>query len=82
MSAMVADQVQVVTGCQRFVHAAGPVPGQPFQRILELGVGVMPVHTADWIRLMTAAARRLARKLPANSQVTSAMAIGRSWYSI
>ena len=37
---------------------------------------------ADWIRLMAAAARWPARRLPANSQLLRPMAMGRIWFSI
>ncbi len=29
---------------QQLLHPAGPVRGQPRQHILEIGIGVMPVH--------------------------------------
>ncbi len=40
-----------------------------------------PFSLADWIRLMTAAARCPARRLPANSQLFRPMAIGRMRFS-
>lgn len=44
--------------------------------------GSCPFMRADWIRLMTAAARWPARKLPANSQWLRPMAMGRIWFLI
>lgn len=41
-----------------------------------------PLMRADWIKLMTAAARWPARRLPAKSQLFRPMAIGRIWFSI
>lgn len=44
--------------------------------------GSCPLMRADWMRLMTAAARWPARRLPAKSQLLRPIAIGRIWFSI
>ena len=44
--------------------------------------GSCPFMRAEWIKLITAAARWPARKLPANSQLLRPMAMGRIWFSI
>ena len=61
------------------------VLGLPWQRLEHMPVSYThldvykrqcPFMRADWIRLMTAAARWPARKLPANNQLPLPMAIG------
>ena len=67
---------------QQLLDPAGPVRGQSREHILEIGIGVVPFMRADCTKLMTAAARWPARRLPANSQLALPMAIGRIWFSI
>jgi hypothetical protein len=48
---------------------------------LRYACGSIPLSLADWIKLITAAARRPARSDPANSQFERPSAIGRIWFS-
>ena len=61
------------------IRAAGCSTAAPDVR--EVGVRVVPVEPGRVMRLMIAAARLPARKLPANSQFERPMAIGRIWFS-
>jgi hypothetical protein len=60
------DRLPVVR--QQFVDPAGRLRWQPLEHVAHVRVGVVPVEPAECIRLMTAAARLPARRLPANSQ--------------
>ena len=66
---------------QQFVDAAGRLSRQPLEDVAQVGVGICPLSRAEWTRLMMAAARLPARRLPANSQLVRPLAIGRIWFS-
>lgn len=66
---------------QKFSDPTGLVSGQPGEHVLEIGIGVMPIHAligsgSSWPQ------HAGPRRLPANSQLARPMAIGRIWFSI
>jgi hypothetical protein len=66
---------------QQFADA-GPLRRQPLEHIADVGVyGSCPLSLAEWIKLMIAAARLPARRLPANNQFCRPSAMGRMRFS-